>query len=41
MILDFMKHQRETKLNLCTIQKVEVTTSKHHSIFLALQINNS
>ena len=39
MTLDFDKDLRK-KMNLFAIQKVEATTSKHHQILLALQMNN-
>ena len=34
------KGQIKTKVNLCTIQNLEATTSKQHSIPLALQMDN-
>ena len=41
MKLDVMKDQRNVKVNLCVMQRVEATTSKQPSIPLALQINIS
>ena len=41
MKLDVMKDQRNVKVNLCVMQRVEATTSKQPSIPLALQINSS
>ena len=38
--LDFMKDQGKAKVNLYRIQNVDATTSKQHSIPLALQMNN-